>query len=87
MRGSTLGRAPRTSYDGATTYVAWIDEHDGHDELHLATFDIVNATFVDIPLPGWVPASDEAFELVHRNNLVYLSILSTDGLTLMELCP
>jgi len=77
------GRSPKVKFDGTVFWIAWIDRRD--ETLHLATFDL-DGTVTDYPLPGWRTTDDEAFELVRRNDTVYLVVLD-DPITVMTMCP
>jgi hypothetical protein len=84
---STHGRAPRTTYDGAKTWVAWIDQRGGADEVHVASFDLVTGALVETALPGWLPAGDEALELVRDGADIFVAILSRDAISMLRTCP
>jgi hypothetical protein len=83
---SAKGRAPRVRYDGTIEWLAWIDQTSGADELRFSTFDLASGTLVSQTLTGWVPAGDEAFELVQLGTTAYLVLLSPDSLTFLGLC-
>jgi hypothetical protein len=83
---SSLGRAPRTRYDGTRQWVSWIDETAG-DELRFAIFDLTTGGLTTTRLPGWHPAGDEAYELVLSGSDTIMAVLSTDSLSLLTLCP
>ena len=54
--------------------------------LTFATYDLTTGSLASTSLPGWVPSSDEAFELVREGTTVWLAVLSTDSLSLLALC-
>ena len=83
---SMHGRAPRPRFDGTQFWVAWIDEPPAGDRLRIALVDeALGGSAVDVP--GWVPASDAAYELVRGADAVYLFILGADTLSILKTCP
>lgn len=75
------GRAPKISFDGTAYWVAWRDDQG----VRFARVDMAGGA-TNVTLPGYLPAGDEAFELVQRDIDVDLVIRSKDSLSFFSLC-
>lgn len=87
QRLSSAGRAPKIRFDQTWFWVAWIDLSGGAEVLRVAKV-AQDLTFTTVDLPGWYPASDEAFELVRQTDgRIYLGLISNDSISLLQTCP
>jgi hypothetical protein len=75
------GSAPKIDFDGIAYWVVWNDLAG----LRIARIDKAGQMRQALAL-GYVPVSDDAFELVHRGNLVDLVVRERDKLTFLSLC-
>lgn len=75
------GRAPKVTFDGTFYWMAWRDD----TSLWLARVDKAGVIRA-VALPGFVPAGDEAFELVRRGTDVDLVMHTGRKLEVLSLC-
>lgn len=75
------GRAPKITFDDTAYWMAWRDD----SSLWLARIDAAGGIRA-VALPGFVPAGDEAFELVRRGTDVDLVMHTGRKLEVLSLC-